>query len=214
MKSVGGFALSRATIFSLAAWLFCLVLPADADVVRGTYIGSSKTNVRYLNPATLAVVSAESYSGKMNVTILPPRQNGSITESNPFSLTLTPFARGDGLTAGQVFAASARVFVVNGGSILLQYWDLSNTVDGFVGSLINNHLADGAGKERVIALLGGPGGTPRKFFMHDASIGAALQCTITATTIGRLLTLKLTGYAFIPGQAIVRFTTKISARRS
>ena len=34
-----------------------LLLPADADVVRGTYTGSSKTNVRYLNPATLAVVS-------------------------------------------------------------------------------------------------------------------------------------------------------------
>jgi hypothetical protein len=101
MRNVRHFAALRPIVFSLAAWLFWLAHPADADVVRGTYTGSSQTNVRYLNPTTLAVVSAESYSGKMNVTVLPPRQNGSITESNPFSLTLTPFARGDGLTAGK-----------------------------------------------------------------------------------------------------------------
>lgn len=213
MRNVRSAAAFPACLFSLAAAFMFPIVPVRADVVNGTYTGSSKTNVRYLDPATLAVVATGSYSRKVTVNITPPRQNGSVTEANPFSLTLAPFARGDSLTPGQVFAASARIFVVSGGSILLQYWDLNNTVDGFVGALIDNHVGDGAAKERVIALLGGPGGTPTKFLMHDASIGTALQCKVTATATGRQLAVKLTGYAFVPGQAIIRFTTKIDARR-
>lgn len=213
MRNARSAAAFPASLFSLTIALTLLIVPAGADVVNGTYTGSSKTNVKYLDPATFAVVATGSYSRKVTVNITPPRQSGSVTESNPFSLTLAPFARGDTLTPGQVFAASARIFAVSGGNILLQYWDLDNTTGGFVGALTNNHVSDGAAKERVIALLGGPGGTPRKFLMHDASIGTALQCKMTATATGRQLAVKLTGYAFVPGEAIIRFTTKIDARR-
>jgi hypothetical protein len=102
---------------------------------------------------------------------------------------------------------------VNGGNVLLQYWELDNSDAGFVGFLTNNHAVDGVARDGVVALLGGPGGTPKKFLMHDASIGAALQCNMSATTTGRRLALKVTGYAFVPGKAIIRFNTKIDARR-
>lgn len=200
-------------LFFLAIALTLVAQPASADVVYGTYTGSSKTNVKYLDPDSLQVIATESYASKVTLNITPPIRNGTVTETNPFSLLLAPFSRSDGPTPGEIFAASARIFAVNGGTVLLQYWELDNTDNGFVGFLTNNHTADGLAKDRIIALLGGPGGTPKKFLMHDASIGAGLQCNMTATTTGRQLALKVSGYAFVPGQAIIRFTTKIAARR-
>jgi hypothetical protein len=202
-----------ALLFSVLVTMAMFAVPAWADVVNGTYTGSSKTNVKYLDPGSLQVIATESYANKVTLNITPPVRSGTVAETNPFSLLLAPFSRGSGPTAGEIFAASARIFTVIGGNVLLQYWELDNTDDGFVGFLTNNHTADGLAKDRVIALLGGPGGTPKKFLMHDASIGAGLQCNMTATTTGRQLALKVTGYAFVPGQAIIRFTTKIDARR-
>jgi hypothetical protein len=43
--------------------------------------------------------------------------------------------------------------------------------------------------------------------MHDASIGSGLQCKLTATASGRDLKVTVTGYAYVPGRAIIQFTT-------
>jgi hypothetical protein len=202
----------RHSVF-LAIALALFAHPASADVVNGTYTGSAKTNVKYLDPGSLQVIAAESYTNKVSLNITSPIRNGTVTEANPFSLLLAPFSRGNGPTAGEIFAASARIFAVNGGNVLLQYWELDNTNAGFVGFLTNNHAVDGVARDGVVALLGGPGGTPKRFLMHDASIGAGLQCTMSATTTARQLALKIAGYAFVPGKAIIRFNTKIDARR-
>jgi hypothetical protein len=202
----------RSAFFALSA-LALLASPGRADVVEATYTGSSRTNVRYLNPNTLQVVARESYTRKIRLVISPPRRLGTAVEINPFALQLAPLSRKNPSVAGEVFAASARVIPVTGGEVLVQYWDLDNTSTGFIGELSNNHSAEGIMKDRVVALLGGPGGAARSFFMHDARVGPALQAKMTGTAAGRTLELKITGYAFIPSQAIIQFTTKIDSRR-
>ena len=169
--------------------------------------------MRYLNPNTLQVIARESYTQKIRLVISPPRRLGAAVETNPFGLQLAPLSRKNPSVAGEVFAQSARVIPVTGGEVLVQYWDLDNTSTGFIGELSDNHSAEGILKDRVVALLGGPGGAARSFFMHDARVGAALQTKITGTATGRTLALKITGYAFVPSQAIIQFTTKIDSRR-
>src|SRR5688500_12145799 len=82
--------------------------PGRADVLPGAYVGSSKTTVKYLNPTTLAVVATESYARKAKVTIAPPK----VSETNPFAFGIAPFPRTDLASAGDVFAASARIINV------------------------------------------------------------------------------------------------------
>ena len=95
----------------------------------------------------------------------------------------------------------------------MQYWLLQNTATGFTGQLVVNHFEDDLARDKVIANLGGPGGTPAAFKMHDPRIGALLQTTFVSTVTGRQMTLKMNGYAFVPGQALIQFKTKITARR-
>jgi hypothetical protein len=182
---------------------------AHADVVQGAYVGSSKTTVKYLNPATLAVLKTESFARKAKVSIVPPK----VSEPNPFGFAIAPYPRHDPATGGDLFAASARTVNVQGTDIVLQYWDVQETDTGFAAFLINNHIEEGVAKDRVMAFLGGPGGKLRPFFMHDARIGAALQSRISATATDRKLVVNITGYAFIPSKAIIQFTTKINGRR-
>ena len=92
---------------------------------------------------------------------------------------------------------------------MLQYWLFQNTLTGFTGTLVNEHAAEGLAKDRVIAKLNGPGGNPTKFQMLDSNAGN-LVCTMTGTVTGNQLVLKITGFAVIPGQAIVQFKTKIT----
>ena len=182
---------------------------ADADVVQGAYVGSSKTTVKYLNPATLAVTKTQSFARKAKVSIVPPK----VSEPNPFGFAIAPYPRHDPAAGGDLFAASARMINVQGTEVLLQYWDVQETDTGFAAFLINNHIEEGVAKDRVMAFLGGPGGKLRPFFMHDARIGAALQSRISATATDRKLVVNITGFAFIPSKAIIQFATKINGRR-
>ena len=202
----------RTTHLAIGFLAFSVSLAAAA-VTTGTYRGTSKTTVTYLHPDTLQPIVTEVFTRNETVIIGTPKKAGVQTEANPFSLTILPTTPGTSRTPGEVKAASARIFSVGGGLLLLQYWLLQNTVTGFSGQLANNHYADGLAKDKVIANLGGPGGTPVAFRMHDAQIGPALQCTLSATVVDRQMTLKLNGYAFVPGWAIIRFKTRIVARR-
>jgi hypothetical protein len=186
---------------------------AAADVTTGAYRGTSKTTVTYLHPDTLQPLATEVFTRNETVLVGPPKKTGVQMERNPFSLTILPTTPGTAATLGDVKAASARIFFVGSGYVLLQYWLLQNTATGFSGQLVNNYYADGLAKDRIIANLGGPSGIPAAFRMHDGQIGSALQCTLAATVVDRQLTLKLNGYAFVPGLAIIRFKTRITARR-
>lgn len=186
---------------------------AQADVAAGAYRGTSKTTVKYLNPDTFAVLATEVFTRNETVTIGPLKSAGGFTEENPFSLTIAPTTPSPSPTPGDVKAASARTFPVNGANVLVQYWLLQNTATGFTGQLLVNHFEDNLARDKVIANLGGPGGTPAAFKMHDPRIGALLQTTFTSTVTGRQMTLKMNGYAFVLGQALIQFTTKITARR-
>lgn len=183
---------------------------ASADVVRATYSGTSTTTVKYLNPQTFQVFATERYSRKETVIVAAPKSVNGATEVNPFSLTIAPTVHTT-LLAGQVYAASARIFTINGTPLLLQYWSLQNTSTGFTGILSSAHADINLAKDRVIALLGGPGGTPRKFQMYDSN--SALVCRMTGTATDNQLAIKITGYAVIPGQAVIQFTTKINSLR-
>lgn len=184
---------------------------ATAAVTKGTYLGTSKTTVKYLDPNTLQVKKTEAYTCNETVVIGAPKKVGVITESNPFSLTVLATSPKVPAINGDVKAASARIFAtVGGGSTVVQYWVLQNTTAGFLGALADNHLSEGLARDRVIAKFGGVGAG---YKMHDAQIAPGLQCTLAATVTGRQMVLTITGYAFVPNQAIIQFTTKINARR-
>ena len=199
----------KTLLLSLTCLLGLLAGRTEAGVTHGNYAGSAKTNVKYLDPQTLRTFATGSYGRKLRVKIAPTKSG----ERNPFTFNMAPSEREDSPEEGEVFAASARVLNFSGREVLLQYWNLQNTSSGFSGTLVNTHSSEGALRERVVALLGGPGGQPRPFFMHDASIGSGLQCRMTAVASGRDLKVTITGYAFVPGRAIIQFTTEFTGRR-
>ena len=200
------------TIFFTLGLVLIAASFAAADVTKGTYLGTSKTTVKYLDPNTLQPVATEVFTRNETVIVGAAKSAGGVTEGNPFSLNVVPTTRATPPADGEVTAASARIFPTGAG-VLVQYWLLQNTVTGFTGQLASNHLAQGLAKDRVIANLGGPGGSATAFKMHDGQFGVALPCTLNATGTGRQMTLKITGYALVLGQAIVQFTTKITAQR-
>lgn len=195
------------TITALAA----LVSLGGAEVPHGTYVGTSSTLVKYLNPDTLQTVAQESFSRKLTVLVGNPQSASGQTEANPFTLAVKPKKRGPSPTPGEIFAASARVFAVNGTPTVFQYWTLQDSATGFTGALTNNYIENGLAKDRVVANFGGPGGAPTNFKMHDARIASGLQCSLDAVVEGNLMKLKIRGYAYVPGEAIIHFNTKVNA---
>jgi hypothetical protein len=185
---------------------------ATADVTRGTYVGTIRTSVVYLDPNTLQPITTEVFTRNASVIITAPKQVGVQVERNPFSMRISAITPGSS-SLGGIKAASARVFAGANGLVLLHYWTLQNTTTGFTGRLTNNYYSDGLALDRVIANLGGPDGTPAAFLMHDAQIGSGLQCTLTSTVTDARMALKITGYAFVPGYAIIRFKSRIAATR-
>lgn len=202
------------TLASIVCGLVIIGTTGRGDVPPGTYVGTSSTLVKYLDPNTLETVSQESFSRKLTVFVGDPKSSSGTTEANPFTLSVAPNRRTDSLTPGEVFAASARVFAVSGSPRLFQYWTLQNTATGFSGALTNNHSDLGLAKDRVVANFNGPGGTPTKFKMHDARVGSGLQCSLDAVVEGSSMALKIRGYAFVQGQAIIHFNTKVNALRT
>ena len=184
---------------------------SQAAVGAGVYNGTARTTVKYLNPTTLQVMATESYGRKMLVTVGARKQLGTTVESNPFFLKIAPTVRTTPPANGDVFTASARVVSGSFGTVLLQYWMLRNTATGFDGALVDNHSSDGAAKDRMIAKLGPNSGA--SYLLHDANIVSGLQCKVLGTTSGRQLNLTVNGYAYIPGQAIVQFSTAFTGRR-
>ncbi len=203
----------KTLLHTFAAVLFA-ASSALAAAPKGTYVGTSKTTVKYLNPDTLETVATEAYSCNETVIIGALKKASGVVESNPFSLTILATKPKTPPAFGDVKLASARIFPIpGGGSGLVQYWLLQNTTAGFSGLLFDNHRVDGLALDRVVAKLGSLQGPPAGFKMHDGQIGAALQCKISATVTGRQMVVTLIGYAFVPNQAIIQFTTKINARR-
>jgi hypothetical protein len=185
-----------------------------AGVTKGTYLGTSKTIVQYLDPNTLQPVATQVFTCNETVVIGAPKSAGGLTELNPFDISVVASAPKTPPVDGDLKAASALVFSgIHGGLFLVEYWALQNTATGFVGELDANHLADGLARNRVIANAGGPHGLPTGFKMLDTEFGAGFQCTLNATVTGRQMVLKITGYALVPGQSIIHFSTNIVARR-
>ena len=188
-----------------------VVSSATAAVTKGVYLGTSKTTVNYLDPNTLQVVATESYTCNETVVIGPRKKVGTQVEANPFSFSVAATSPKTPPVNGDVRAASARIFPASGGgSALLQYWVIQNTTSGFVGALTNNYIDLGFARDRVIAKLHG---TPTGYKMHSGEIAPGLQCTLASVVTGSQMALTIRGYAFVPGQAIIQFRTKINARR-
>jgi hypothetical protein len=194
--------------FVLLAFMTSL---ASAGVTKGIYLGTSKTTVKYLDPNTLQVIATQIYTCNETVVVGAPKKVGVAVESNPFSLTILATTPKTPPVNGDVKAGSARIFPASGGgTVLVQYWVLQNTATGFVGVLADNHISEGLARDRVIAKLGG---ASAGYKMHDGQIAPGLQSTLAATVTARQMALTINGYAFVPNQAIIQFTTKINARR-
>lgn len=202
----------RFLLLLVAVVLFATVC-ATAEVPKGNYLGSANTLVEYLDPNTLRTVASERFARKMIVFVGDPKSSAGQTESNPFTLTVGPKKRQPSPVSGEIFAASARISAVTGIPTLYQYWSLQNSATGFTGALTNNYSEAGLARDRIVANFPGPGGSPASYQMHDARIAPGLQCTLDAVVAGRQMTLKIRGYAFVPGQSIVKFRTKIIAQR-
>ena len=197
----------------LAAAVLSATVRAPAEAPKGEYVGSASTLVEYLDPNTLQTIASERLARKVTVIIGDPKSVAGQTEPNPFTLEVAPKRRLSSPVPGEIFAASARVSAATGNLALYQYWSLQNSATGFAGALINNYSEAGLAKDRINAHFNGPGGAPASYLMHDGRIAPGLQSTLSAIIVGRQMTLKIRGHAFIPGQAIARFRTKIIANR-
>jgi hypothetical protein len=197
-------------LLSLSAVLLTFTAASQAEVVNGLYNGTARTTVKYLHPQTMQVVKIESYGRKLQVVIAPRKESGGVVETNPFFWRMVPTTRTTPPSLGDVAAASSRVVSSGGGSVLLQYWNLRNTVSGFDGALVNNHTAEGLAKDRIVAKLGDQ---RAGYLMHDASVGAGLQCKVVGTATGKQLKVTVDGYAFVPGRAVVQFSTSFTGQR-
>jgi hypothetical protein len=202
----------RSSLF-LAIAVLSATVRAQAEAPKGQYVGSASTLVEYLDPNTLQTIASERLARKVTVVIGDPKSVAGQIENNPFTLAVAPKRRLSSPVPGEIFAASARISAATGNLALYQYWTLQNSATGFAGALFNNYSEAGLAKDRINAHFHGPGGAPASYLMHDGRIAPGLQSTLSAVIAGRQMTLKIRGHAFVPGQAIARFRTKINARR-
>lgn len=204
------------SIFRLALSLAiaCLLTtPAWAGVKQGVYVGSSQTTVKFLNPNTLQVVATKQYTRKLTVTIGAPKTNGGFTESNPFTLIIAPTTPGALPVNGDLYVASARGATQQGIPTLLLYWQLQSTQAGFGGSMIDNHYLENEAKDRVVAPIFIPSGAPTPHKLHSNATSPSGLTSINGIALGKQLTVTIKGFAFVPNQAIIKITTKITAKR-
>jgi hypothetical protein len=193
-----------------AALAFAVVSPLNAEVPRGTYRGTAATTVNFLHPITNVVTATRRYSRKITVTIGAPAPG----ETNQFSLNVKPTIPGPAPVAGDFYTASARFVTFGGSTQLLQYWSLVNTADGFTGKFTRSYLPEGFAIDRLVAPLVRPSGALKPHRFHDARVSPALQVTAEATIPEeRKIALTIDGYAFVPNQAGVQFTTSIKAKK-
>jgi hypothetical protein len=198
----------RSFLFAALA-LGCLA-SSHAVVPPGTYNGTSTSTVKFLDPNTLQVIATKRYSRKTTVVIAAPLAG----EANPFSLNVKPTVSGSPPAAGDLVTASARNVSAGGTPLLLQYWSLTNTEAGFTGRFTDSHLPEGFGIDRLVAPLSTPSGALKKYRLHDARVAPGLQVTAVATKpAAKKIALTISGYAFIPLNAVVQFSTVINARK-
>jgi hypothetical protein len=118
----------------LLAGLLAVASAAPAGAPKGTYLGTSKTTVNYLDPNTLQVVATQVFTCNESIVVRAPKSADGITEANPFSLAIRATAPKTPPVDGDLEAVSARTIKsVTGANVLVQYWSLQNTATGFVG---------------------------------------------------------------------------------
>ena len=196
-------------VLAIAAAALSLVLPSMGEVPRGTYVGSSKTTVKFLDPITNAVTATRQYSRKLTVKIAKPLAG----ETNPFNLKVAPGTVTPAPVVSDFYTASARFVTTGGGTELLEYWTLQDTATGFTGAFTDSHLPEGFAQDRIILPFIKPSGALKPYRFHDDRVSPVFQVKANATLTDLKLKLVFTGYGFVPNKAGVQFTTTINANK-
>jgi hypothetical protein len=137
----------REDLSAILLMLFISFLISSCNMVveKKQYKGTAHTTITYLDYDTdgKELLEKKEYEKVVHVLTGPPKNVGSIKESNPLNLTVTTEpTTGE---EGEIWITPALVLVDKDlGEILFQYWTLQQTEDSITGVLTDTHIAEAA----------------------------------------------------------------------
>jgi hypothetical protein len=194
-----------------------------AVITRGAYRGTARVTVNFINANTFQPFAQEVYSRRtlVRIAVRDRALRAGQIEANPFNLLVTPAgATGTGVN-GDVWLESAGVSFRGSPTreLLLQYWRIRLTADGFRGRLTNTHAELAASAQQVWAPAFMVPGRPEFGFitspygLYDARYGVDFQGRIRGTVAGRSLRIVYSGWGSANGTSLAAFRVVINARR-
>lgn len=129
-------------------FLLCACSDDDENVnsvnlanIKGTYQGVMDVSIDYYDMdmyGALTFIENKKYQFQASAIIGDPKKEGSITETNPFFLFISP----DDVAGaeGELSIISAMNLVVGDGNVLLQFWDFDYNGGAISGELVHNGI--------------------------------------------------------------------------
>ena len=140
-------------LITFASLIFSFMPGCDGVIESKQYKGTAYTTITYLDYDTngkKVFIEEKEYQKGVHVFIGPPKNVGSVFESNSFSLTITtePTTGED----GEIWITSAIVLTDQVlGEILLQYWTLQLEGTTLSGILTDTHIAEASAMNQLWA---------------------------------------------------------------
>ncbi len=171
-----------------------------------TYAGNATTTIDYYEfdpwSGQDVFIEQKTYNFNVDVFVKPPLQVGSIAESNPFNLQITPH-RVKNDEEGHIDISSGLIITdILTGDVLLQYWNINLNNSQFTGNLFDNHKAEAAATNMIWAWDDVAGITmTMPFYMANGA-------NMTGTINGNSISLNIQGQST---DTYRRFTAQINA---
>ena len=211
-------------IIIAALGTLCLLSTVHAKVPRvGRYIGTATTRVLYVDPITFQFSAEETITDEVIVRIRRPliARKARQRESNRFNFLITPATQNTQGQPGNIFLNSAVINLAGSltKELLLQYWTISNTRQGFDAVLSNNHQDEAANTEQIWASASLVPGRPQlgtynaPYSLYDGRYGVSWSTRMEAK-VGRVrLNLRVLSCGSALGSNLACFITDIAALR-
>ena len=142
----------KISVFSACILIFLFLFGSCADDnetgpadnltnIKGTYRGVLNVSIDYYDMdynGNLIFIENKNYQFHASAILADPKKEGSVTETNPFSLFMSvDDIKGD---EGELSISSALSFNVSEGNVLLQFWDFDYNNGNLSGTLIHNGI--------------------------------------------------------------------------
>lgn len=127
-------------------------IDTGSGVDTQTYSGTADVIIDYYDYdffGNLVFIEQKSYQYNVELETGPPKNVGSVFEQNALNLQINTTTMGDEGTFG-ISSAILNV-ALQGGSVLLEYWDLNYANNMIDGTLVDTHIAESAAANQLYA---------------------------------------------------------------